>query len=217
MSKRALVGLILVLLIAGGLAWIYHNRPGTSFDLTPYNALGMGAARETAKLLGGNGGITIIIPEANANNPSLQGELEAFQKTIKKNGIASVKTVKFRLATPLEVIQTGGMLPREQLFSVLQSAARPGVVVLFCGFPFLPPQDCETVKQSGTKIIVVSAYQPNFWNLLKAHVIDLAIVPKSGNSAETAKKARTLQDGFESEFAVLTPENIEAFSNSMAN
>src|SRR5439155_12595881 len=111
MSKRALGGLILVLAIAGGLAWIYHSRPGPSFDVTPYNALGTGAAQETAKLLGGNGGITIIIPEANANSPSLQGKLEAFQKTIRKYGIASVKTVKFRLATPLEVIQGGGMLP----------------------------------------------------------------------------------------------------------
>jgi len=89
MAKSALVGLIVVLAVAGAVAWIYHHQAGPSFDLTPYNALGTGAAEETAKLLGNAGQVVLITPEANANNPSFVSELACFRKASKKVGSSS--------------------------------------------------------------------------------------------------------------------------------
>ena len=106
------------------------------------------------------------------------------------------------------------MVPRGQLLGALQSQAKIGAVVLFCGFPNLTAQDYDTVRKSGTKVIVVSAYQPGFPNLLKAHVIDLAIVPKLDRAAAAPQKAQTARELFESEYLVLTPDNIEQFAGS---
>jgi len=211
MAKRAFGGLIVALIIAGAVAWIYRSQSGPSFDLTPYNALGVGAAGETARLLGNTGEVVVITPEANDRNPSFVSELDSFQKALKKSGIVIASTVKFKL-TRLEEIEAGGMVPRGQFLKALQSQAKIGAVVLFCGLPKLTAQDYDTVKQSGAKVIVVSAYQPDFPNLLKAHVIDMAIVPKLDQAAATSQKTQTLRKLFESDYMVLTPDNIANLS-----
>jgi hypothetical protein len=206
--QRNLVGVIVVSAVMCGAVWIYLSKAGTSLDLTINNALGAGVAEETAKLLGNEGQVTVVTPEASAKNPSFQAEWECFQKTLKKNGVSIARTVSFKVATPLELIETGGVLSSSQLLKELQGQAKNGAVVLFCGFPKLTAQEYDTVKQIGAKVIVVSSYQPDYPNLLKANVIELAIVPKSDYSSLATKKAKTLRECFDSEFKVLTTEDL---------
>ena len=207
MAKKTIVALISILAIAGAAAWIYYRQSGPSqrFDLSPYHALGAGVAEETAKLLGKKGQVVVIAPDTSPNpNPSVEGELDSFQEALKKNGLAVAATVRFKL-TPLERMGTGGAVPGDQLFKVLQSHPNVGAVVLFCGFPTLAPQDYDALRQSRVKFVVASGYLPGYRNLLETQVIHLAVVPRFDRDSSSAKKPQTLREWFESEFVVVTP------------
>jgi len=209
MIKKTIGPLIAILAIAGAAVWIYRSQSGASqkFDLSPYNALGAGAAEETAKLLGNKGQVVVIAPDTSQfKNPAVEGELNSFQKTLKKSGLTIAAAVRFKL-TPMESMATGGGVPRDQFLKVLQSHPNVGAVVLFCGFPRFAPQDYDALKQSRTKFVVASGYVPGYRNLLDAQVIHLAIVPQFDRSTAPAKPPQTLREWFEQEFLVITPGN----------
>ncbi len=209
MVKQTMGVLMAILAIAGSAAWIYYGPSSGSqkFDLNPYHALGAGVAEETAQLFGSKGQVVVIAPgNSEFKNPAVEGQLNSFQKTLKKSGVAIAATVKFKL-TPLESMTTGGAVPRDQFLKVLQSHPNVGAVVLFCGFPQLASQDYDALKQSRAKFVVASGYMPDYRQLLEAQVIHLAIVPQFDRSPTTAKKPQTLQEWFESEFVVIRPGN----------
>jgi hypothetical protein len=209
MTTKTVAGLLVGLGIAGGAEWIYHALSSDSSAVAkPYCALGHGAAEETAKLIGNSGHVIIIMPEKNTANPIFNEELDCFRKTLKSAGISINGEVKFKL-TQLQLLEAGGLLPRDELLCVLQGQTKPDAVVLFCGFPRLTPEDCKAVKQSGAKVVVVSAAASGFSDLLRAHVIELAIVPRPDQSPPGDTKKQTSRQIFESQYAVLTPDKVE--------
>ena len=209
MIKKTIGPLTFVLVIVAAGVWIYRSQSDGSmkFDLEPYNALGAGAAEETAKLLGNKGQVVVIAPDTSeSRNPAVEGELSSFQKTLKKSGMTIVSTMRFKL-TPMESMALGGAVPGDRFLKELQSHPNVGAVILFCAFPSLSPQDYDALRQSGTKFIVASGYLPSYRNLLDAKLIHVAIVPKFDSSFTPAKEPKTLRDWFEKEFTVITPAN----------
>jgi hypothetical protein len=213
MTTKTLAILLIGLGIAGGAEWVYHASSSASTAIAkPYCALGNGAAEETASLIGKSGHVVIVMPEKNTANPIFTEELDCFRKALKTTGISINREVKFKL-TQLQVVEAGGLLPRDELFGVLQGQSKPDAVVLFCGFPRLSPEDCEAVKQSGTKVIVVSAVESSFSQLLRDHVIQLAIVPRPDQPSPGETKKQSTRQIFESQYVVLTPDNFEIAHN----
>jgi len=207
MVKKTLVAVSAILAVAGAAAWIYHIQSGPSqrFDLNPYRALGAGVAEETAKLLGKGGQVVVVAPDTSQNpNPTVDGELDSFQETLKKNGLTVAATVRFKL-TPQERMGTGGAVPGDQLFKLLESNPNIGAVVLFCAFPPLAAQDYDALRRSRIKFVVASGYLPGYRNLLETQVIHLAVVPRFDPDDSPAKKPQTLREWFESQFVVITP------------
>jgi hypothetical protein len=154
------------------------------------------------------GQVVVIAPDTTQfKNPAVDGQLKSFQQILKKNnGMSVAATVRFKL-TPMERMATGGAAPRELFLNALQSHPKLGAVVLFCGFPSLTMPDYDTLKQSGTKVVVVAGYSPAYRRLLEAQLIHLAIVPKFEQSVAPAKEPKTLHEWFEQDFVVITPEN----------
>jgi hypothetical protein len=210
MIKKTMGPVIAILAIAGAAVWIYRSQSGASqkFDLSPYHALGAGAAEETAKLLGNKGQVVVMAHDTTEfKNPAVDGQLKSFQQTLKKNnGMSIAATLRFKL-TPMERMATGGAAPRDLFLNALQSHSNLGAVVLFCGFPPLTLSDYDTLKQSGTKVVVVSGYLPAYRRLLEAQLIHLAIVPQFDRSTTPAKEPKTLREWFEQDFLVITPDN----------
>ena len=212
MTKEKLVPLLAILVIAGAAAWIYRSQSGTqTFDLNPYQALGTGAAEETAKLLGNAGSVVVISPDnSESKNAAVEGQLKSFKDTLKKNKAISVAaTVEFKV-TPMERMATGGAILRDQFLQALQSHPNAGAVVLFCPFPPLAPQDFATLKQSGIKVIVASACVPGYRKLVESQVIHLAIVPQFERPATSSNPPTTLRGWFEQEFLVVSAANAAA-------
>ena len=206
MSIQAFSRVIVASAIAGAML-CGCDRAGPSVDSTLDSALGTGAGEQTARLLGNRGRIEVIASAASCQNPYFVSELKVFQKIVGKAGIRIASIEKFQL-TPLERMQFGRMVPREVLLKSIENQTGIDAVVLFCGFPDLANQDYDALKHSGTKIVIISAYQTNFPTLLKAGVIDMAIVPKSDQPAVRSKKADSSRELFSSEYLILTPDSV---------
>ncbi len=207
MAKKIIVAIIALVLIAVGAKWIYtglSNGP-EAFDLGPYQALGMGTAEETAKLLGNKGQVVVIAPDTSeSKNPAVESELSYFQKTVKKSGLTIASTMRFKV-TPMESMALGGAVSADRFLKELQSHPNVGAVVLFCAFPPLAPQDYDVLKKSGAKVVVASGYLPSYRNLLSAQLIQVAIVPRFDSAEATGKEPKTLREWFERDFQVITP------------
>ena len=210
MIKKTIGPVIAILVIVVAAVWIYRGQSagGLNFDLNPYHALGAGSAEETARILANKGQVVVVAPDTSEfKNPAIDGQLKSFQQSIKKfSGMSIAETLRFK-STPMERMATGGAAPRDLFMNALQSHPNLGAVVLFCALPSLGLQDYDTLKQSGTKVVVVSGYLPAYRKLLEAQLIHLAIVPKFEQSAAPGKPPKTLRDWFEQDFEVIASDN----------
>lgn len=213
MASNNVLKMVAVLALAGAAGWLFYRQSDSSpkFDLSPYRALGVGTAEETAKLLGSKGSVLLISRDtSDVSDHALEGQLKSFQETIKKIPAMSIAaTEKFKLS-PMERMATGGAVPREQFLKALQSHPNIGAVVLFCAFPQLSAPDYAALKQSGVKVVVASACVPGYRKLVESQVIHLAIVPQFEPPAATANPPTTMRGWFEQEFLVVSAANAAA-------
>jgi hypothetical protein len=205
--------LVVLVVLTGIAAWLFFRQSdgSSNFDLSPYRALGVGVAEETAKLLGNKGSVVVISPDTSEfKNAAVEGQLQSFQDTLQKNKAMSIAaTVKFKV-TPMERMATGGAVPGDQFLQALQGQPNAGAVVLFCAFPSLASQDYARLKQSGIKVIVASACVPGYRKLVESQVINLAIIPQFERPATTSHPPTTLRGWFEQEFLVVSATNAAA-------
>lgn len=212
MAKNNLLKVIAVVVMAGIAAWLFYKQSDSApqFDLSAYNALGVGVAEETSKLLGNKGSIVIISQDTSEiSNPALEGQLKSFQETVKKNKNLTISAAETFKLTPLERMASGGAVPKEKFLGSLQSHPNISAVVLFCAFPQLTAQDAAALKQSGAKVIVASACVPGYRKLVESQVINLAIVPQFEKAAN-AGTPTTLRGWFDQEFLVVSAANAAA-------
>ena len=184
--------------------YLAFGRGGPRLDLTSYEVLGVVTAEETAKLAAGQGRVMVMARDTGpARNPSVEAELSAFQRTLKKYPGLSLVTERIPV-NPMLMMTTGGGVPPEQFLKAVESHPRLAVVVLFFGFPQLTEAELDALKQSGVKMVVVSSLRPGYEQLLERRAIQLAIVPRASAAPPGASAARTLRERFDQEYLVLT-------------
>ena len=207
MTKKTRDTVVVSLAVGAAAVSLYFAFPGRSpkIDFNPYDTLGAVAAEETAKLLGNKGRVLVMARDTGAEkNPSVEAELKAFRRTLKKHAGLSQVTERI-LATPMLMMATGGGVPPDQLFKALETHANVGALVLFCGMPPLADPELETLKKHGVKTVVVSSFHPGYRRLLEQQVIHLAIVPRPDAPAPGAQPPQTLRERFDQDFMIVTP------------
>jgi hypothetical protein len=186
---------------------------GPKLDLSTYEVLGAVTAEETAKLVGGQGRVMVMARDTGAaRNPSVEAELGAFQRALKKHAGLSLVIEKVPV-TPMLMMATGGGAPPEQFLKALETYTNLGAIVLFFGFPQLAEPELEALIKSGVKTVVVSSLRPGYMQLLERQAIQLAIVPRADAPPPGAPAARTLRERFDREYTILkaraeTPSGI---------
>jgi len=202
--KDLMVAMLAVGAAAVSLYFVFAGR-SEKVNVDTYEVLGAVTAEETAKLLGNKGQVLVMARDAGADkNPSVEAELKAFRRTLKKHPGLGVVTEKVQV-TPMLMMATGGGVPPEQLFKALETHANVGAVVLFFAFPQLADSELEALEKSGVKIVVVSSLRPGYQRLLERRAIHLAIVPRPDAAPPGAQAARTLRERFDQEYLVITP------------
>lgn len=219
MSNRTLVaGLILVALVVGTV--IYFKRGSSGTTLKPNEALGVVAAQQTAKLLGGSGQIIIVEPDfGGAVVPVYDVEMTSFKKELQKEGVQVAATEKIQLAAPQApnkprtvkffepVANKPAAAEPGQLGQLVSSNPQAKAVVYFVDLPNFNEADIAALKQSGAKVIAVSNWHPEYKELFQNQILQLAMVPRWEPFPGAGKKPHTMQDWFEHSYAMVTPDN----------
>jgi hypothetical protein len=203
-TRNVTLASLAVCAAALSLYFAFANR-SPRINLDPYDVLGAVTAEETAKLLANQGEVLIIVRDTGPDrNPSVEAELKAFQKTLKKRPGLSAVTERIQV-NPMMMMATGGGVPPDQFLKALAKHPDTAAVVLFFGFPQLANAELEKLKRSGIKVVVVSSFRPGYKQLLERQVVQLAVVPKQDTPPPGAQTPRTLRERFDQLFTIFTP------------
>jgi hypothetical protein len=146
-----------------------------------------------------------MVRDAGADrNPSVEAELKAFGQALKRHRGLSEVTERV-VASPMEMMATGGGVPADRLFQALEAHANARAAVLFGGLPPLAESQLETLKTRGIKVVVISSFRPGYRRLLEQQVIHLAIVPRPEAPPPDAPRPRTLRERFDQDYLMVTP------------
>jgi hypothetical protein len=223
-KKTAFLTFFLVAIVAVGATVVVKRSSAKKSVLKPFEALGTVAAQETAKLVGGQGALLLVVPDfSGMANPGFDAQLAAFKKEIQKNSglsIASVETIQ------VGVPDTGGK-PKTLKFMEPTAAGRPPVgpqpgqlgqlmanypqtkaVVYFVDLPEFNSADVAAVRQQGTKLVAVSDWRPNYKALFQGNLLQLSVVPRWEPYPEPGKKPKNMQDWFDRSYALVTVDNV---------
>src|SRR3989442_14060100 len=206
MDKRIKDVILVSLALGAAVASLYLGFAGRSpkLNLDPYDVLGAVTAEETAKLLADKGLVLVVARDTGADkNPSVEAELNAFQKTLKKHPGLRLVTERVQV-TPMLMMATGGGVPADQLFKVLETHANIGALVLFFGFPALADRELEVLEKYGVKTVVVYSFYPGYKRLLERRAIHLAIVPREEAPPPSSPTPRTPRERFAPGYILVT-------------
>ncbi|MCL4787453.1 MAG: hypothetical protein KJ070_11755 [Verrucomicrobia bacterium] len=208
-TKQITVAIVAVSAAAIALHLALANRP-EPINLGTYEVLGAVAAEEAARLVGGQGRVVVVVRDTGPDkNPSVEAELKAFEQTLRKSsGLSAI--VERVTVNPMMMMATGGGLPAEELFRLIEKNAKVDAVVLFFGFPPLTDMELAKLKETGAKVIVVSSLRPGYQRLLERQAIHLAIVPRPDPPPADARPAQTVRERFDQEYLILKAEDGSA-------
>jgi len=208
MNKRTKDIVIAVVAIGVAVVSLYFafGRRSQKINLDAYDVLGAVTAEETARLIGNKGQVLLMIPDTGANkNPSVEAEVKTFQQTLKKEKGINVIVEKIPV-TPMLMMATGGGVPPEQFFKVLEKHGNVSGLVLFFSFPDLTDTQVESLKKYGAKTVVVSSFRQGYKRFLEQGGLHLVIAPRLDTPPATAQTPRTIRERFDQDFSIITPE-----------
>ncbi len=208
-TKQITVAIVAVSAAAIALYLALANRE-EPINLGTYEVLGAVAAEEAARLVGGQGRMVVVVRDTGPDkNPSVEAELKAFEQTLRKSsGLSAI--VERVTVNPMMMMATGGGLPAEELFRLIEKNAKVDAVVLFFGFPPLTDGELAKLMETGVKVIVVSSLRPGYQRLLERQAIHLAIVPRPDPPPADARPAQTVRERFDQEYLILKAEDGSA-------
>jgi hypothetical protein len=207
MNNKILVTTLLVLAIVGSVVWIYLHRADRPPDIQmgPYKALGTVAGEETGRLLNHKGQVVIIAREFSGGaNPVEEAELNAFSSALMKAGVGIAATERFSVPSS-QILFSGGGVPSERFLQVVKAHPKVDALVLLATLPPADKTASDLLKQSGTKIVLISGNSPGSKSLLDAGMAQLALVPRPELPSETNKPPKSLREYFDRYYVILEP------------
>jgi hypothetical protein len=210
MPKRKLIAAVAIAAILISLALGFFQLRLPSTDLAIHQALGWGAAQETARLVGSQGEIVVICPdfgEFKILNPRYEVLLKSYRKSLAKSTQLRIIALERAPVEPPTVAKVGVYLSPEQYDNFSQKHAKAGAIVVLVGLPPLSDASIREAQAAGAKWLVVSHYGAGYKRLLARQAMQRAIVPRL-DEVQEFPKPRTLQERFEREYDVLNPDRV---------
>lgn len=212
-KKKNLIvaGAMGAIVIAVALSLSALSPPRT--DLATYQARGWGAALETARLVGNQGEVALIMPdfgEFRILNSRYDALVKSYRNSLAKSTKLRITALERAPVNPPMVAKVGVYLSAEQYELFSKKHARAAVIVVFAGLPPLSDESIHEAQRAGANWLVVSDYGAGYKRLLARHAMERAIVPRLEDVPEFPKP-RSLKERFEREYEVLTPSRAAEF------
>ncbi len=208
MKRQAIaIAAIVVIVIAVGITISNLRAPKAS--VTTYQALGWGAAQETARFLNNQGQIALICPDFGKFkilNPRYDALLKSFQKELSRTGVR-IAEIERAPVNPPTMARVGIYITPEQYDAFSKKYAKASAIVAFVTLPILTDESIRAAQASGAKWLLVCDYGAQYKQLLAKEAMRWAIVPRLQDPPEFPKP-RTLQEQFEREYEVITPSRV---------
>jgi len=209
MRKPNLLFLLIVLIVAAVTALVYRTQfAGRPAELTTLpEGLGAAVAEETAKLLGSQGKVVLLLPRrGNYQDPAVELQRAAFVRTLAKTrGLTLAATESLETERPGTM--GGGGLDPEQFRQLLQRHAGADGFVSLAGLPEFPKD--APLALPGKKLLVVGSPGPQLKALLLGGVVQVAIIPRM-TPPTAGTKPRTAREWFDSAHEIVTPASATA-------
>ncbi len=179
-KKTIIIAVIAVLAIAGAtVRMVTANSEGSSrVNLKPFEQLGAAAAEETAKALGNQGSLIVVMEVIDGvKNPVNDSQVKGV-----KAGLSRSKGVTLKEVKELKRDMSGD--PREwpagRAAEIARLGSGGGAVLLFVNFPqTLSPADLAALKGASAKLVAVSGATPVLESLVTQGVVRTAIVSRT--------------------------------------
>lgn len=204
MSKKSLSVVGLLLVVGASWMWIYRTLDSSRIDLDPSQALGRGAARETARFLQNSGRIVLVdasFGEYKILAPLTEAQVKAFKKAIGKTGVKIAAVEKVAIVPP-SMGRSGVFMQPGQLPKLLSHHSDMDAVVLFVGLASQDDIKASLPPNGKPKLVLVGNYEPHYKKLLESGVIQLGFVPRDVEQVSESGSS----DSFERNYLVITPK-----------
>jgi hypothetical protein len=178
-----ILGVVLVVSVIFGLRAARPVRPALDRDL--HALVGRVLAEETAKRLGENKSVVVLLPEASFDMPLVDSQFRAFKSALSKTRglrIAATETVRLDRMGPLD-----GLLTPARYFELARKHASAAALISFVGLAAFSEDDLRELDRGMPSIHVISANAAVPQRLFDTSLVGLAIVPRGS--------ARAVDDG----------------------
>jgi hypothetical protein len=192
MGRGCIIGSFLLLL---ALALASCTPSETKALFSRGDALGVVLAEQTARIVGANKQVAIILPQWAA--ASTVGE--SLNAALKKQGITIVLTHSADVGDPMRRGSLG--LKAADFFTVMEKAAKTGAVISLAGPPLLKPGEGAQLGSTHPPVLVVATTSLGnvmglpgdplqLGTLLEARVVQLAVVDADPDSKPDAQAGK---------------------------
>jgi hypothetical protein len=195
-------------LFALGALWRQFSGPAVSFG--PSKAAGEVLAEEVGRLLGGQGAVVVVGEKAPTAQPNAATEsMASFAAALRRGGPLKLTAI---LAIPRSMLNHGVLTP-EQMLEAMDKDPGAHALALFTGLPPYSPELQKKLKARSLTLVAVGSYDPNVRHWLESKTLALALVPRLYNpdshTPSGSGASKTTRESFESEYQIVTPENID--------
>lgn len=207
-NKNTVVAVGAIIAILGSLTWLYFTefRNGPSTNLKPFENLGYTVADETSKLLGNQGSVVIVTELMEVQkSPNTEAQIKGFKAGLAKKSGVTVKELK-EIKRSME--GDPRYWPAGHAGQIASMGEGANATVLFMSLPMeLSRADAAALKESKSKLVVVTAQSPILKPLLQQGIIQLAIVNRfPPQPAPTGKE--TPRQWFDRVYMVVKPDAL---------
>jgi ABC-type sugar transport system substrate-binding protein len=208
MKSKALVVAFALASMALVLFIIRRQSSGPAINLRPSVAVGEVLAQQTARLLGDKGKMVVIGRASAKDGQSASSEqISSFRAAVARQGSPTITATEW-LPRPAPGTMDLGGVTAEQLLALIAKHPEADAFVVFAGMPPLSPALAERLTARSLKVLAVCGYGATVRRWLEAQALAVAVVPRFGEPPPATSAPKTVQDWFEREFEMLTPQSV---------
>lgn len=207
-NKNTTLAVGAILAIVGALAFLYSTQfgGGAKLSLKPLESLGFVVAEETARLLKQQGSVLVVTEVMESvKSPHVESQLKGFRAGLAKSQGVTLKGLQELKRNPED--DAPGW-PSGQAERIANMGKGAGAVVLFITLPKeISQEEIAELKESKSKLIVVTAQSPTLKTLLQQGAIHLGIVNRFPPQPAPAG-SETPRQWFDRVYLVVKPDAL---------